>query len=153
MATINTGSFDTKRPGFVQIGNTDKAVTYGTYMFKSTFGEVTKMDLGREAEEVLVTGGYGQLLAFLLKNFHYTLSLEIIIMGDDPIPGPGDEVEFPLVGVKGRVKGSVKRTADDSNAHKISFEAYSWDSLDNNGAGTAIVYDPSSSASPSSAEV
>lgn len=144
MATLNpTGSFNVKRPGFIQISNTDKAVTFGTYMFNSTFGEVAKMDLGREAEEILITGGWGQLIAFILKNFHYTLSMEIIIMGDDPIPGPGDEIEFPLVDVKGRVKGNVKRMADDSSAHKYSLEAWSWDALDNNGAGTAIVVDPS----------
>lgn len=145
-----TGTFETPRPGFVVVQSDGVAHEFGTYMFNSEFGEVTKFDIGRLADEVSVTGGMGQVIFYILKNFRYEITVEIIQDKAAKLPGPGDLIEFPVAGIKGRVKGDVKITADDSNAHKISLTASSWDSLDNGGAGTLTVVDPTAAQQPNS---
>lgn len=149
MADLNpTGSFETKRPGFVQVSATDKEVAFGTYMYKNTMGEITSLSHARVADEIDVTGGMSQLIAKIYANHRYELNVTILVMGEDPYPGPGDEVEFPALNLRGRVGGNVTKNADPGNAHTVTFTITSWDSLDNAGAGKATVVDPSATPNP-----
>lgn len=136
------------RPGFLQVSSADKEVSFGTMMYNNNIGEVTSLSHARTANEISVTGGMNQELAHIYTGFRHELNMTVLIMGDAPLPGPGDEVEYPGQSFKGRITGAVTKTADPSGAHSCSFTVTSWDSFDNSGAGSAFVTDASGTPIP-----
>ena len=144
--SVSTSTFETRVPGWIEINNNDEGVLFSTAQFGNKFGEITKMELGREADAVELKGGWQQVKAYILTNFSYSLSLEINMKAGVTPPGPGDQITFPLAGVKGIVKPGVKLGVSANGVQTLTLQATSFDSLSNGGMGVRTLVAPPAAA-------
>lgn len=126
--------------GFVEVNNGDSRTVFGTAMLGKAFGEITSMGLSRDAEKILVEGGWKQVVAYFLTNFSWKLELEIQVDSEVDMPGVGDMIQFPLVGIKGRIEPGLKISQPNGGVRTMSMSVTSYDSLNDGGAGTRIVH-------------
>ncbi len=139
IAPVASGTFETRVPGWIEINNNDESVLFSTAQFGNSFGEITKMELSRDADTIELKGGWQQVKACILTNFSYSLNLEINMKAGVTPPGPGDQITFPLAGVKGIVKPGVKLGVATNGVQTLSLQATSFDSLSNDGMGVRKV--------------
>lgn len=136
---VAAGTFETRVPGWIEINNNDESVLFSTAQFGDSFGEITKMELSRNADTIELKGGWQQVKACILTNFSYALNLEINMKAGVTPPGPGDQITFPLAGVKGIVQPGVKLGVATNGVQTLSLQATSFDSLSHEGMGVRKV--------------
>lgn len=115
----------------------DKLVL-GTCMLGDDYGEVKNASLNRTGAEEELTGCQGEMIAFLVRNPGFELSMETRFDSDVQPPEILDQIVFPYAGVKGYVKPGTEISWEDGGARMLSFTAAGWDSLQ--GEGVARFY-------------
>jgi hypothetical protein len=131
----------TRRPGEIIIANNPEYIVFGTCMLGDTFGSVESASVkrGADTEEIMKCGG--ALLAYIMKNPFFELTLKVLFTSDVTPPELGQLIEFPLAGISGRIIPSIDIEWEKDGQRMMSITAKSWDSLNNEGAGSAEFYD------------
>ncbi len=131
----------TKIPGEIIIADDPDNIIFGTCMLGSTYGSVESASVkrGADMEEIKKCGG--KLLAVIMKNATFELTMKCIFTDEVDPPGLGDLIQFPLAGIKGRVVPTVDVEWEKEGQRMISINCKSWDVLSGEGAGLAKAYD------------
>lgn len=134
---------ETRYPGEILIADDPANLVWGTCALGETYGSVESANVDRASDVDELVKCNGILLAAVLSNHKFQLTLKTIFTVDVIAPGIGESIDFPLAGISGRIlKAGVEW---EKKGHKmLSIEATSWDGLaigTNDGQGTAH-YEP-----------
>lgn len=134
-------SLNTRYPDHIIIADTPDNVVFGTCMLGEVFGSVESASVKRASDKEELKKCGGKLLAAILSNQRFELSLKTLFTEDAGEPELGGTIDFPLLGIKGRILDfSVEW--EKSGQRMLSIEATSWDSLGVDGSGSAYYYNP-----------
>lgn len=135
-------ALDTTIPdGFLQISPTGDAanIVFGTVALGDDYGEVKSCSVKRAVDQELVKKANLSLLAVILSNPRFEMTMKVIFQADDEanVPDIGDPVVIPLAGVSGQLLGwSVDW---EENGHRqLSLEVTHWDSIGSAPTVTAV---------------
>ena len=125
-------SFETNVPGYLLLGD-DETNVWGTAMLDNTFGEVTKLDVVRDADLNEIENGQGGLLAAILTKLRWEMDIEVVVKNfatpTSSLPTIGQQVTFEEAGVKGNIIGGIRLMWATKTAKKLAFRAAHWDSI------------------------
>lgn len=120
------------------LGNNVLALTntivWGTMMLGDDFGEIISASVKRTGDKKEIENGAGNLRAFLLTKARFELNFETRFDSAVEAPGLMNEIDFPLVGVTGRVL-DVTPKWEGGKERILTIEASFWDSL-----ASAVLY-------------
>lgn len=134
-------SFAAKFPkAHIKIADNPANIVFGTAMIGDTYGSVISANIKRDGQLEEITS-YGNLLAAIIANPSFELTLNTVLTADVAIPGMGELIDFPLAGITGRIMPGIEVAWEELGHRGLSITAKSWDSLNNDGAGDAQVYD------------
>lgn len=121
----------TQYPGYISIAESPENIEFGTCKIGNDFGEVKSASVKRTADKEELGNCNGALLAAILKNPRFELSLKTLFTLDVSPPGIGERIAFPLVGVTGHIL-DVSVEWEESGGRMLSIEATRWDSIGGN---------------------
>jgi hypothetical protein len=127
---------------YIVIADIPANIVFGTCMLGDEFGKVKSCGLKRNADQEVIKKANTQgILAIILTNPKFELSLDTQFTADTEPPGIGDPIDFPLAGVTGRVLDIDVKW--EENGHRgMTISATSWDTLGSDGAGTLALVNP-----------
>lgn len=109
------------------------ATVFGTAMLGAAFGTVKSARLQRTGNVVELEDGAGALRAVIIANPGLQLTLECAF--DRTVaPGPFAVIQFPLLGIAGRVMPGVEITWELGGERGLRISVSQWDSLVNSTA-------------------
>lgn len=125
-------------PGHIVIAESPQNIKFSTCEVGNDFGECRSASVKRTADKQDLADARGSLLAAILSNPRFELSLKTLFTADVTPAGLGERIVFPFVGVIGHV---LDATIDweSSDGRMLSIEATRWDSI--GGAPKAQVFD------------
>lgn len=134
-------------PGYISISENPENIEFGSCKVGNDFGEVKSASVKRTADKEELSNCNGSILAAILRNPRFELSLKTLFTLDVSPPGLAERIAFPLVGVVGHIL-DVSVEWEDAGGRMMSIEATRWDSIGGDpaakyfdGAGWASITD------------
>jgi hypothetical protein len=121
-------AFETNIPGHIVLGPANSNV-WGTARLGDTWGEVTKLNVVRDADLNEIKNGAGGNLAVILTNLRFEMDQEMTIKADATLPEIGQQITFEDAGVKGNITGGIRLVWATAAAKTIAFRAAHWDAI------------------------
>ena len=135
-------SLNTTYPeNYIIISDNPANIVFGTCTLGDEFGKVKSCGLKRNSDQDIIKKANNQgILAIVLTNPKFELTLDTQFTSEIEPPGIGDEIEFPLAGVVGRIL-EIDVKWEENGQRGMTITATSWDTLGNNGAGDLAIID------------
>lgn len=131
----------TRYPGEIIIADSPDNIVFGTCMLGSTYGQVESAQIKRGSDLEELKGCGNKLLAAIMSNFNFELTMKVLFTTDVDPPDLGELIDFPLAGIQGRIVPSIDIDWENAGQRMMSITAKSWDVLGTNGAGSAKSFD------------
>lgn len=133
-------SLNTTYPDHIVIAESPQNIVFGTCMLGEIFGSVESASVKRTADKEEIKRCGNKLLAAILSNQRFELSLKTLLTEDAGEPELGMTIGFPLANVSGRILDYTVEW-EKAGQRMLSIEATSWDSFSEKGAAYAGFYD------------
>lgn len=115
-------------PGYISISENPENIEFGTCKIGNDFGEAKSASVKRTADKEELSNCNGSILAAILRNPRFELSLKTLFTLDVSPPGLAERITFPLVGVIGHIL-DVSVEWEDAGGRMLNIEATRWDSI------------------------
>lgn len=124
-------------PSHITIADDPANIIFGTCMIGTSYGQVESATVKRagDVEELKACGN--KLLAAIISNTHFELTLKTLFTADVTPPGLAELIDFPLAGVTGRILPPIDIEWEKAGQRMLSITAKSWDCLSEDGVGAA----------------
>jgi hypothetical protein len=123
----------------IVIADDPENIIFGTCMLGETYGSVESASVKRTGDREEIKKCGNKLLAIILSNLRFELTLKTLFTDDATEPDLGGSIVFPLAGIEGRIL-DITVDWEQAGQRMLSIEATSFDSL-TDGKGVARVAD------------